>query len=247
MPIFFTLIFSINVNAVVSTTKDLRILTSEIPPMIFTEGGQVKGFCVELAKEIQRRLGNNVEIEVLPWPRAYLMGQTLSNVVLICPKRTPEREKLFKWMGPVLESSTNFYKKSGSSIKITSLDEAKNISGILIPRNFYSIAELKSKGFTNIIEINTMQLALLMLLKERGPILIMEEVQALALLKEIHEEPTAIEVAYKLGNSVSYFAFSNNTSDALVKKWQRTLNQMKEDGTFAKIFDKSFRHTKLLK
>lgn len=231
------MMISVEVSA---KSNDLRIIAAETPAMSFSEGQMAKGYCVDIVNELQRRIGTNYKIEFFPWVRTYKMGLHLENVVLLCPKRTTEREKLFKWAGPVFESSTNFYKKRGTKIEITSLEKAKHAKGILAPRNFYAISHLKEIGFTNIVEVNTIELGLLMLFKGREPLMILEETQVKSLLKEVNKDAKEIEVAFKLGPSVNYFAFSNKTSDDQVEKWQKVLDQMKKDGTMAKFYAKWF-------
>lgn len=218
--------------------ENLQILTSEIPPMVFTKDNKLTGYCIDLVQEIQRRIGNQTEIQVVPWSRAYHTGKTKGDVMLICPKRTPDRENLFKWVGPVHESTTNFYKKKNAQIQIKSLEDAMKASSVLITRNFYSYDDLLKKGFKNLETTETPQLAMRMLLGGRAPLMVLEKLQAAVLLKEINAAPDAIEEAYTLSPSVSYLSFSKGMSDATVKTWQDALDKMKKDGTYSRIYKK---------
>lgn len=226
--------------ASLAMAEPLQIMTSEIPPMIFTKEGKLTGYCIEIVEEIQRRLEDHTLIQVVPWSRAYHTGQTKSNVILICPKRTPDREKLFKWVGPVHESTTNFYKKKNAKLEIKSLEDAKKAPSILITRNFYSYDDLVHKGFTNLETTESPQLALRMLLGGRAPLMVLEKLQAAVILKEINADPDAIEEVYTLSPSTSYLSFSKGISDATVKKWQEALDKMKKDGSYSRIYKKWF-------
>lgn len=226
--------------AILAEAEPLQILTTEIPPMAFTKNDKITGYCVEIVEEIQRRIGDHTPIQMMPWSRAYHTGKTKDNVILICPKRTPDREALFKWVGPVHESTTNIYKKKNAKIEIQSLEDAKKASSILITRNFYSYEDLSHKGFANLETTESPQLALRMLLGGRAPLLVLEKLQAAVILKEIGAEPDAIEVAYTLSPSISYLSFSKALPDATVKKWQDALDKMKKDGAFSRIRKKWF-------
>jgi polar amino acid transport system substrate-binding protein len=73
--------------------QTLQLLTTEVPPMAFVRDGKLQGFCVDIVGEIQHRLGLSFPITVMPWARAYHRAQAEPNTVLVCPKRTAEREK----------------------------------------------------------------------------------------------------------------------------------------------------------
>ncbi|MBC9251565.1 hypothetical protein A9179_14935 [Pseudomonas alcaligenes] len=214
---------------------ELRILTTEVPPLAFTRDGQVTGFCVEVVKAIQQRLGERTPIEVMPWTRAYQIGLSAPNVVLVCPKRTAERENLFKWVGPLLESRTSFYARAGSGIRLASLDEAKQASGILIPRTFYSYTYLKGEGFTNLVAAETSLTAMLMLLAGRQPLLAIDEVQVADLLVRAQVDERAVERVLRAAPAISYLSFSRALPDDLVARWQAELERMKGDGSFARL------------
>lgn len=217
----------------VGVAAELRILTTEVPPLAFTRDGQVTGFCVEVVKAIQQRLGDSTPIEVLPWSRAYQIGLTEPNVVLVCPKRTRERESLFKWVGPVLESRTSFYARAGSGIRIASLAEAKQFSGILLPRAFYTHTFLQGEGFSNLVVSETSLTAMLMLLAGRQPLLAMDELQVPDLLVRARVDGDAVEQVYRVAPAISYLSFSRALPDELVRRWQSELLRLKADGTLA--------------
>lgn len=48
--------------------EPMRILTADIPPLAYVEDGRVMGFCVDVVREIQRRIDDRSEIQAMPWP-----------------------------------------------------------------------------------------------------------------------------------------------------------------------------------
>ena len=58
-------------SAQAHTPTTLQLLTEELPPLNFTEGDEIRGLSVDLVREIQRRLGKDYPIQVVPWARGY--------------------------------------------------------------------------------------------------------------------------------------------------------------------------------
>lgn len=204
--------------------------------------GVVTGYCVEVIRELQRRVGDSTPIELMPWARAYRMGTDGANVMLICPKRTPEREPYFKWAGPVLESESMFYALGRSRIRLSSLDEARKLEGILVPRDFYSYQYLRGAGFSNLEPVNTSQAMLAMLLAGRRPVMVLDREQLPVLLEQAGADPALIEPVLKLMSIQSFFTFPLDAADNEVAQWQLALDKMKRDGTLARLQKQWFAH-----
>lgn len=218
----------------------LQILTDEIPPMAFTQDGKPTGFCVTVVQEIQRRIHDSTPIQFIPWSRAYQMGVRQENVVLVCPKRTPEREALFQWVGPLLVSETHFYAKKGSGLQLHDLAQAKAMGPILVPASSYALDFLKGEGFQNLEPVNTSESIVRMLLLGRRPLMVMDRQQMPTLLEQAHVSPDAVEVVYRVVPTRAYLTFPKDAPEALVAQWQGALNAMKRDGTFARIHQQWF-------
>jgi polar amino acid transport system substrate-binding protein len=70
--------------------------------------------------------GEEYEIRLMPWARAYKQIINKPNKILFSMTRTPQREYLFKWVGPIANNSFVFYARSDSKITINSLEDAKD-------------------------------------------------------------------------------------------------------------------------
>jgi polar amino acid transport system substrate-binding protein len=89
--------------AAVECHAELRILGEETPPGEYLDAdGNPAGVTIGLVRDLMRRQGLTATIRILPWKRAYHMGLTRKNSVLLETTRTGEREDLFKWVGPIL-------------------------------------------------------------------------------------------------------------------------------------------------
>jgi len=220
--------------------QPLRILTTEVAPMAFVKNGKLQGFCVEVVQDIQRRLGESATITVLPWARAYHKAQTEPRIMLVCPKRTAEREHKFRWVGPLLSLQTGIYVKAGTHAKLASLDEAKRLSGILVVRASYSYQDLTASGFHNLHEVNDVTGMVRMLMANRAPAMILERQQLEAALSEVGVDRQALSAVFEMQSPTSNLAFSHDVSEQTVRQWQAALDAMKRDGSYSKLYDNWF-------
>jgi len=220
----------------------LHILTTEVPPLAFAQNGQLGGFCVEIVAEIQRRVADDTPMQILPWARAYSLAQTQQHTILVCPKRSPEREPLFKWVGPLLDSDTDFFVKKNSVVRIHSLDEAKRFQTILVARDSYTLGYLQANGFHNLYPVNDPAGMLRMLLADRAPVLALERLQLDAVLAQAGMPLSAVRNIFHIQSLPSDLAFSKDIPEKTRERWQAALDAMKRDGSYARIYEKWFPH-----
>ena len=215
--------------------EPMRILTADIPPLAYVQEGRVMGFCVDVVREIQRRTGDSTEITAMPWARSYRLSRSGVNVVLICPKRIPEREQQFLWVGPLRASQTNFYVRRGAGVHLASMDDARKLSGVLVQREFYSHQYLRGEGFDNLEPVNSALSMLRMLMAGRRPAMVIDRDSLPALLAQAHVDPAEVELALPMLAISSYITFSRGADPQVVERWRAALEQIKSDGTFARI------------
>jgi len=215
--------------------EPMRILTADIPPLAYVQEGRVMGFCVDVVREIQRRTGDSTEITAMPWARSYRLSRSGANVVLVCPKRIPEREQQFLWVGPLRASQTNFYVRRGAGVHLASMDDARKLSGVLVQRDFYSHQYLRGEGFDNLEPVNSALSMLRMLMAGRRPAMVIDRDSLPALLAQAHVDPAEVELALPMLAISSYITFSRGADPQVVARWRTALEQIKSDGTFARI------------
>ncbi|MCJ7434655.1 MAG: transporter substrate-binding domain-containing protein [Anaerolineales bacterium] len=218
--------------------KGLQIFTEEFPPVNFSKDGKATGLGTEVVEEILKRQGLDVTIQVVPWARGYRAAQDGPMTVLFVATRTEQREKLFKWVGPVVTQTTSFYALKDSNITLTSLDDAKKIDIIGVVADYYSQQYLTKEGFAN-LDISTDNDPMIRkLLAGRLPLIVSENISLPALLAISGAKLEDVRLVYTFMTSQNYIAFSLDTPDELVQQWQASLDEMKADGAFAQIYEK---------
>lgn len=219
--------------------QELQLLTEEYPPMTFSDHGKPSGLAVEVVQEIQRRINDHGTISVVPWARAYKLASNGPNAAVFTTMRTAEREHQFKWVGPFAVVTTSFYALRGSGISIKNLQDAKAVGHILVPREYYSNEVLTKLGFENLDNNAAKPEEMLpMLAHHRGELLVSDDQTLPSLLEKSAMDMSQLELAYSFLRTSSYLAFSRDTPDTVIARWQGALDDMKRDGSFNRIYAK---------
>lgn len=228
--------------ALAGETPSLRLLSEDFPPINHLADGRPAGMASELVLALQQRLGLQIPIEFMPWPRAYSEVQGNAPVCLFTMARTEQREKLFKWVGPVVEFQNALFAVRGSDYRYRSVDEAMQASRIVVIKDWASAQELQRRGFKNLLEVSQPSTALRMLIAGRVPLMASELLTLPELLRREGQPADAIVTASTYPGALGYLAFSQATPDAEVQRWQKALDAMKRDGSFAKLFRRWLPH-----
>lgn len=221
-----------------ASAATLRLLTEDSPPNNFVQNGKLTGLSVEVAQEIMRRLGSTQPIELMPWARAYRIATDSSSgsVALFMMGRTPEREPLFQWVGPLATSITAFYGRSGGAPQIASLADARALPNILVPREWFSYRMLAELGFTNLEPVDSPETMMRMVMKGRAPVFVISNGMLPPLANKVGAQESDFKQLFVLAKTQGHLAFSLATPPEMVRRWQQTLDEMKRDGTFLRLF-----------
>lgn len=218
--------------------QPLRLYTEEYPPINFSQNGQPTGLATEVVQAIMQRTGQNAPITVVPWARGYQEALQRANTGLFVTMRTREREQLFKWVGPITRNVTSFYALRRSFLSISRLEDAREYGEIAVPRDWYSHQRLLAEGFSNLTPVTGPAQVVSMLKRGRVKLMVLDNLSLSALLAQGDIQADEVQLLFNFMHSDSYIAFSQQTDDALIARWQRELNEMKSDGSFAVIYQK---------
>ncbi|MDZ7920120.1 substrate-binding periplasmic protein [Rhodoferax sp.] len=104
----------------------LQALTESLPPLNYENDGKITGFASELLDLMAAEAGITLQKQLLPWVRAYDRATKPGDTVLYSLVRTPERESLFRWVGPIGSRRISLYKWSDrQDIQLKSLEDAR--------------------------------------------------------------------------------------------------------------------------
>lgn len=220
----------------------LQLYTEEYPPVSFSHAGRAEGMASEVVREILRRLDEPANIQVVPWARGYQIVQKTPNTALFATIRNAEREPHFKWVGPILLARDSFYTLKGSGLQIHSTADLQQIEAIAVPRDWFTYQELRAQGLGNLQGVTEPQQMFKMLRRGRVKLIVADNLSFFsrgeAASQVDYLTPADVEVAYPYRTSLGYITFWPGTDEAVIRRWQATLDQMKADGSFSRIYQR---------
>lgn len=214
----------------------IAIYTENSPPGNFVADGRLQGPAVRVVEEILARLGSPSSIEVVPWARGYHLAQTQPNVALFSTSRLPHRETLFKWVGPLYTQRWGFYARRQADVAIATLEEARAVARIGTYREDAKEQYLQSIGFSNLVSTNNNIGNVQHLMEGSIDLWVSSDFNMPYIVRYAGYDPQQLRLAMSFKTVGNYIAFSPQTSDRLVARWQETLDAIRRDGTWARHF-----------
>lgn len=87
----------------------VALFTPHDPPHNMQRQGRVVGISTELVEEMFRRAGISYSLTFSTWPRAFQSARDQPGNCAFSMARLPEREALFRWIGPIGRSEWVLY------------------------------------------------------------------------------------------------------------------------------------------
>jgi len=210
----------------------LEIACSQWRPFAFKENSIISGPVYEIGKAVLEHAGLSYTYKIKPWTRVYNNGLSRENYLIGCLGRTPAREKMFKWIGPVTKGiAVFFYKLKSNPFKIDSLEQAKSYD-IVMQRDSYNHDFLRLNQFNDakLFPVNKNDQIIQMLLAKRYPLILMTEEQLLDISEKKKIDLSLFEKALFAFEVKDYIAFNISTSPDLVKKVRNAYERLSAEG-----------------
>jgi polar amino acid transport system substrate-binding protein len=127
------LLFMSGAQAQDSRDVGLVLLTENFPPYNMAKNGKnfaqdenIHGIAVDIVREIFKRADISYSLTLrFPWERIYKLALEKPGYGVFVTARLPEREKLFKWVGPIGPDDWVMLAKVDSKIALDSLEQAR--------------------------------------------------------------------------------------------------------------------------
>ena len=98
---------------------------SAAPSSMFDGEGRVVGISTDKVRAAFERAGLAYRIELLPWKRAYAAATDRADTCVYSTTRTPEREGLFKWVGPIDSAEWVLMARANRRFALRTLEDAR--------------------------------------------------------------------------------------------------------------------------
>jgi polar amino acid transport system substrate-binding protein len=155
------------------------------------------------------------------------------NVVLFSTTRLRQRENLFYWVGPLYTQTWGFYALRGSGAQASSLEAAKQVPRIGTYRKDAKMQYLEKLGFSNLVPANRNLSNIRHLVRKEIDLWVSSDFNMPYLVKQVGVDPDDLQLALAFSKVENYIAFSRQTSPHIVYLWQRVLEEIRKDGTYA--------------
>jgi polar amino acid transport system substrate-binding protein len=209
----------------------LRIITEVYPPYNFVDkNNNVVGQSTEIVQAILEKTGTQANIEVMPLSQGLAEAEKGPGVVIYSINRTPQREGLFKWVGPIGYYEQAFYARNISAWKINELEDAKKVGKIGVYKGDAGAQFLAAQGFTN-LDYSLTDAEALKKLMDGTVQLWLGNKDGLAITAGqagVNPEDLVVMPTVVIRADL-YIAFSKDIPDSTVTAWQKALDALKQE------------------
>ena len=204
--------------------------TESYAPANYIENDQLVGASVDTLKLVWQNMGVVEQpIKLVPWARGYRSTLNQPLTMIFSMIRTPERENLFKWVGPIFTNSLAFVSSSDFSHDFNKLEETFDYTVVTV-RDDVSEFELIKTGFPRdkMISVTKLDQALKMIKSKRADMMLVtyESMPALVVKNDMHE--SEFKRVWTLSVNGNYYAFNRATPDKIVQQFQTALDNVRD-------------------
>jgi len=231
------LLAGLNIACTTPTTGgQLRIITENYPPHNFVDkNNNITGQSTDIVRAIMEKTDTQANIEIMPLSQGLALAEKGPRVVIYSINRTPQRENLFKWVGPIGSYEQAFYAKKGTAtaamvLFYSKLEDAKKVDKIGVYQGDAGAQFLASQGFTN-LDYSTTDVEALKKLMDGTVQLWLGNKEGLAVTaREAGVNPDDLVVVPAVVVQADlYIAFSKDVPDGTVNVWQSALDALKQE------------------
>ncbi|MBB1518963.1 substrate-binding periplasmic protein [Aquipseudomonas guryensis] len=194
----------------------------------------LKGIAVEVVREMFKRAGINYHMTLrFPWARIYKLALEKPNHGVFVAARLPEREKLFKWVGPIGPDDWVMLAKADSPITINSLEQAKQYR--IGAYKGDAIAEhLLAQGLEPLTSFRDQENARKL---QEGKIDLWATGDPAGRYLAKQEGVTGLKTVLRFETAELFLALNPETPDEVVQKLQQELDKMRQEGFVDKVLN----------
>jgi polar amino acid transport system substrate-binding protein len=211
--------------------ETVHFTTEDYPPFNYRDGRTPVGATVEQVQMLMADIGVDYTIDVMPWARAYNQAMAEPMTCVFATAHNEERDKLFKWVQPLLIDRNVLIKHSGSPVAATSIDEAKKYL-VGTWREDYTETILRRNQFPRIDVGSDFKATLKKLMSDRIDLMPISEFY----FEKLKKEGDAIEKVTILSQQPLGIACQKDFPDDLLSRMQIALNALIANGTQTQIF-----------
>ncbi|AYC34668.1 ABC transporter substrate-binding protein [Pseudomonas cavernae] len=228
------LVLSTAARAEVDENYSVVLLTENFPPYNmaingknFAQEDNIDGIAADIVREMFKRAGIKYSLTLrFPWDRIYKLALEKPDYGVFVTARLPEREQLFKWVGPIGPDDWVLLAKSDSPITLGSLEQAKQ----------YKIGAYKGDAIAEYLTQHKLEPITALRDQENAKKLESGQIDLWAsgdpagryLAKQ--EGVSGLKTVLRFNSAELFLALNKDVPDEVVQKLQAALEQMRAEG-----------------
>ena len=216
--------------------RQLRVVTTNLPPLVIEGGGKNPGALHELLTELCKRMQLAPQVEFVPWKRALFLSTTMPATAIFPLTRLPERDDKFRWLAPMYEERYLFLARRGGKFDIRH-PEAMKSSRIATLRGAAQALMLQDLGYHNLVEASSVDEIHRFLLEGMTDAAFGEKFIIQSSLKARGGEKD-FHVSQPVRSTTAWLAGSLDFNESTAQQFQRAKAAMDADGTSQRILAK---------
>lgn len=221
--------------------NEYTVYTEPLEPVHYEQNGKVKGIATEIVEAIFAEANLTPQILVYPWKRAYQMTLKEKDSFIFTINRTKNREKNFKWIGPILSKDTYLYKlRSRQDIAIDALEDAKQYTTAVILGHSLTtlLFELGFREGKELIVTPNKKVQIKVFLNNRSDLITGNQYTIYRSLQTEGFSITDVEPAVHI-TSKGYFLGANiETDDAIIERLRKANEKIQATGFVKEVVAK---------
>lgn len=210
------------------------LLTENFPPFNmavddknFARDDGIDGISADIVREMFKRAGIDYTLTLrFPWDRLYRLTLDKPNYGLFSTTYTPERQPLFKWVGPLAKTGWVLLAAPGSDIKVASLQDAARYR-IGAYKNDAVSQHLESQGLEPINALRDQENVKKLV---RGQIDLWATTDPVGRYLAKQEDVSGLNTVLRFNDAELYLALNRDTPDEVVERLQKALDELRSEG-----------------
>lgn len=228
-------------RAEIDPNYNVVLLTENFPPYNmaingknFAQEDNVDGIAVDVVREMFKRAGITYSLTLrFPWDRIYKLALEKPGYGVFVTARLPERETLFKWVGPIGPDDWVLLARGDSKLVVNNLQQAKQ----------YRIGAYKGDAIAEHLEKEGLQPVTSLRDQENAKKLMAGQIDLWAtgdpagryLARQ--EGVSGLKTVLRFNSAQLYLALNREVPDEVVQKLQSELDKMRAEGIVDSILN----------
>ncbi len=228
-------------RAEIDPNYNVVLLTENFPPYNmaingknFAQEDNIDGIAVDVVREMFKRAGIKYSLTLrFPWDRIYKLALEKPDYGVFVTARLPEREALFKWVGPIGPDDWVLLARGDSKLVVNNLQQAKQ----------YRIGAYKGDAIAEHLEKQGLQPVTSLRDQENAKKLMAGQIDLWAtgdpagryLARQ--EGVSGLKTVLRFNSAQLYLALNREVPDEVVQKLQSELDKMRAEGIVDSILN----------